>query len=69
MEVEACSLLGLIGLGTVISRFLLAALAAPPMVAFGIAAVPGHAIPLVATAMLGAAGKVLLAAVGRWRRQ
>jgi MFS family permease len=46
----------------------LALVAAPPALAFGIAAASGHALPLAATALLGFAGLALLAAVGRERR-
>ena len=41
----------------------IALLAAPPLLALGIAAMAGHALPVVAIALLGAAGTLLLARV------
>ena len=44
-----------------------ALLAAPPLLAFGIALLGGHAVPVLGIAALGAAGTALLAAAGRRR--
>jgi MFS transporter, OFA family, oxalate/formate antiporter len=45
----------------------IALLAAPPLLAFAIAALAGHVLPVLAIAVLGAVGTALLAAVGRAR--
>lgn len=46
-----------------------ALLAAPPMMALGIALVDGHALPILTSALAGAAGTVLIARVDRHRRR
>lgn len=47
----------------------IALLAAPPLLALSLALLAGHALPVVASALLGAAGTLLMACIGRDERR